>query len=197
MAINLEKGGRINLSKDNPNLKKIRVGLGWDANQFDTGADFDLDASAFVCTTNGSGNPTLISDEFLVFYNHKATPDNAVVHSGDNRTGSGAGDDETITVDLAKMDANATEISFIVTIHEAITRGQNFGQVNNSYISIYDDETGTELAKYALEEEFSTETAVQFGSLYKKDGNWLFKAIGSGFKKGLGDFVALYGGNVA
>lgn len=193
MSINLEKGGRINLSKENPNLRKVRFGLGWDANGTDTGAEFDLDASLFICTSDAAGNPKLIADEYFVFYNNKLSPDGAAVHSGDNRTGSGEGDDETIVVDISKLNPLATELSFIVTIHKADERRQNFGQVRNSYIKLYDDETGAEVAKYSLEDEFSTETAVQFGSLYKKDGSWLFKAVGTGYKKGLADFVRAYG----
>lgn len=198
MAINLDKGGRINLSKDAPDLTKVRLGLGWDANKFDTGAGFDLDASAFVCKPDASGNPKLVNDDYFIFYGHptKTSPDGAVHHTGDNRTGDAAGDDETITVDFSKINPEVTEISFIVTIHEAIARKQNFGQVSNSYIKLYDDATGAELAKYELEDDFSNETAVQFGSLYKKDGHWLFKAVGAGYNKGLGDFVVAYGGNL-
>ncbi len=196
MAINLEKGGRINLSKDVPALKRVRLGLGWDVNAFDTGRDFDLDASVFICKPDAQGNATLISDRHLVFYNQPASPDGAVAHRGDNRTGAATGDDETITVDLTKVSPDVAEMSFIVTIHEAAERRQNFGQVRNSYIKLYDDETNKEVAKYSLEDDFSTETAVQFGSLYKKDGAWLFKAVGAGYKKGLADFVIAYGGSL-
>lgn len=192
--INLEKGGRINLTKENPSLKKVRAGLGWSPNPTDTGEEFDLDVSVFVCS-NSSGAPKLLADEFLVFYNNKTSPDGAVVHSGDNRTGEGEGDDETVTVELGKLDPKADELSFVVTIHKAVERKQNFGQVQNSYIKLYDDATGAEVAKYELEDSFSTETAVQFGSLFKKDGQWSFKAVGAGFKKGLADFVRIYGGN--
>ena len=193
-TINLEKGGRINLSKEAPSLTKVRVGLGWDANAFDTGSEFDLDVSMFVCAPNAAGDAKLLSDSFFVFYNNKTSPDGAVIHMGDSRKGEAAGDDETLTVDLAKLDARATELSVIVTIHDAVARRQNFGQVRNSYIKLYNDATGEVVAKYALEDDFSTETAVQFGSLYKKDGQWLFKAVGAGYKKGLGDFVAAYQG---
>lgn len=197
MAINLEKGGRINLSKDVPLLKRVRLGLGWDANQFDTGKDFDLDASVFICKADAQGSAKLISDEHFVFYGHLTSPDGAVMHKGDNRTGAATGDDESIIVNLQKVAPEVEEMSFIVTIHEASERRQNFGQVKNSYIKLYDDETGKEVAKYSLEDDFSTETAVQFGSLYKKDGAWLFKAVGAGYKKGLADFVVAYGGNLA
>lgn len=192
MAISLEKGGRINLSKENPDLKRVRFGLGWDPNAFDTGTDFDLDASVFVLA-----NGKLISDDYFVFYNHKDSPDTAVHHTGDERTGGLEGDDESIIVDLSKLNSSVDELSFIVTIFDYQNRKQNFGQVKNSYIKLYNDETGAEVAKYSLEDDFSTETAVQFGSLYKKEGHWLFKAVGAGFKKGLGDFVKAYGGNLA
>lgn len=196
MAINLSKGNRINLQKEAPALKRVRFGLGWDAKKFDTGKDFDLDASVFVCKADAEGSPKLISDSYFVFYNNLKSPDGAVIHAGDNRTGSATGDDESVTVDLATLSVDVDEISFIVTIDSAVERKQNFGQVSNSYIKLYDDETGNEIAKYSLEDDFSNETSVQFGSLYKKDGAWLFKAVGAGFQKGLGDFVLAYGGTL-
>lgn len=193
MGINLTKGGNINLSKTNPGLRRVRMGLGWDTNRYDTGGEFDLDASVFVCKNNASGQPKLISDSHFVFYNNKSDPEGGVTHTGDNRTGAGDGDDESIIVDLSKINGETQEVSFIVTIHDADTRRQNFGQVSNSYIAVYNDETGEELAKYRLEDDFATMTAVQFGSLYKRDGGeWVFKAVGAGFEKGLGDFVGLY-----
>ena len=192
MTINLEKGNRVNLSKEAPSLKRIRVGLGWNANKFDTGAAYDLDVSGFVCSLDASGTAKLLGDEYFVFYNNKTTPEGAVVHMGDNRDGAADGDDESLIVDLVKLNPAAQEISFIVTIHDATARKQNFGQITNSYIKLYNDETGEELAKYSLEDDFSSETAVQFGSLYKKDGAWSFKAVGAGFKRGLGDFVKAY-----
>jgi tellurium resistance protein TerD len=199
MSINLVKGGRINLSKECPSLTKVRVGLGWEPNATDTGTDFDLDASLFICKNDANGSPKLIADEYFVFYGNKTSPDGAVVHSGDDRTGgnSAVGDDETIRVDLTKLNPAVDELSFVVTIYEETKRKQNFGQVKNSYIKLYDDATGAEIAKYSLEDDFSTETAVQFGSLYKKDGAWSFKAVGTGYKKGLADFVVAYGGNLA
>lgn len=192
MAINLEKGGRINLEKDGHALTKVRLGLGWEPNTFDTGAEFDLDVSVFVCAPNAAGQSKLLADEFMVFYNNPSSPDGAVVHSGDSRKGEGVGDDETVQVDLTTLDRRATELSIIVTIHKADERRQNFGQVRNSYIKLYNDVTGEEIAKYILEDDFSLETAVQFGSLYQRDGKWLFKAVGAGYKKGLADFVAVY-----
>ena len=195
-GISLEKGGRVNLTKTSPGLTKIRVGLGWNTNKYDTGADYDLDVSAFLCSTN-SGSPKMLSDAHLVYYGNKTSPDKAIQHTGDNRTGEGDGDDETILVDLSKIEAGVDEISFTITIYEADVRKQNFGQVSNSYAKLYDDVTGAVIATYSLEDDFSVETAVQVGSLYKKDGEWLFKAVGAGFKKGLGDFILVYGGNLA
>lgn len=202
MSINLTKGGRINLSKEAPTLKRVAVGLGWKPNNFNTGTDFDLDASAFVCSST-SGAAKLVSDAHFVFYGNHEDPENALKHSGDSRDGSnnfefsGVEVDEIITVDFSKLNAAVDEISFIVTIHDASGRKQNFGQVSNSVIILRDEDTGAVLAKYSLEDDFSMETAVQFGSLYKKDGAWLFKAVGAGFNKGLADFVVAYGGNLA
>lgn len=201
MAINLTKGGRINLTKEAPSLTLVKFDLGWKENAFDTGADFDLDASAFVCKVDASGNSVLLGDDYMVFYNQLTDPSGAISHSGDNKIG-GSDVCETITVDLAKLASDARvqnvgEISFIVTIHEAIERKQNFGQVSNSFISLRDGVTNKELARYDLEDSFSNETAVQFGSLVKKDGSWVFKAVGAGFNKGLADFVEVYGGHVA
>lgn len=192
MSINLVKGGGINLSKEHPSLVKIRAGLGWDPAS--SGDDFDLDASVFLLKDN-----KLINDQYFVFYGNKDSPDSAVHHTGDDRTGgnSAGGDDETILVDLSKLNPLVDELSFVVTIYDYEKRKQNFGQVRNSYIKLYDDVTGTELAKYSLVDDFSTETAVQFGSIYKKDGAWQFKAVGAGYKKGLGDLVVAYGGNVS
>ena len=195
MAFNLEKGGRFNLSKEAPGLAKVKLGLGWDANGFDTGGSFDLDVSVFGLAANGK----LASDDHFIYFNQLQTPNGSIKHNGDNQSGNAAGDDETIDVDLSLLDPSVTEVSIIVTIHKADERKQNFGQVKNSVIRLYDaaklaggDVAGATLAKYELEDDFSAETAVQFGSLYKKDGQWLFKAVGAGFKKGLGDFVKAY-----
>ncbi|QNM98178.1 TerD family protein [Chitinimonas koreensis] len=192
MAIQLSKGQGINLSKSAPSLKRVRVGLGWDAPALYNGQPFDLDVSAFVCRLNAAGEPKLISDSHLVFYNNLATPNGAVAHSGDNRTGAGEGDDETLRVDLGKIDADAAEISFVVTLHEAVERRQSLGQISNAFIHLYDDATGALIAGYALDTTFSNETAVQFGSLFRKDGEWHFKAVGAGYRLSLGDFVAGY-----
>ncbi|MBD2186398.1 TerD family protein [Aerosakkonema funiforme] len=188
MSIDLSKGGRINLSKEAPSLKNVGIGLGWDINATDTGSAFDLDASVFMLGANGK----IPNDKYFVFYNNTESPDTSVKHLGDSRTGEGAGDDETIQIDLSKVDASIQEIVFIVTIHEADVKKQNFGQVRNSFIRIYDNSTENQIAKYELEEDFSTETAIEFGRLYKKDGDWRFQAVGQGYKAGLQKFVDQY-----
>lgn len=186
MAINLQKGERIGIG-----LRKVGVGLGWDPNT-STGYDFDLDASAFML----GENQKLPQDEFLVFYNNLVSPDKAVESSGDDLTGgnSDGGDDETITVDLTMVDPRIREIIFTVTIHQAEERRQNFGQVHNSYIRIYNAETNEEIAKYDLDEDFSVETAIEFGRLYRRGSEWKFEAMGRGFKGGLQFFVDKYVG---
>lgn len=183
MAINLQKGQRENL-----NAQKFIIGLGWDTNTSSTGGDFDLDASVFIL----GENKKILSDSHFVFYNNLKSPNDAVVHSGDNLTGDGDGDDEQIVVDLSKIDADASEICVVVTIHEAETRKQNFGQVRNSFIRIVDANSNQELLKYELEEDFSIETAVEFGRIYKRNGEWKFEAVGSGMKGGLEDYLNKY-----
>ena len=184
--INLQKGQRIEIG-----LSKVGVGLGWDPNQ-STGYDFDLDASAFMLGENRK----LPQDEFFVFYNNPLSPDQAVESSGDDMTGgnSDGGDDETLSVDLTKIDARIKEIIFTVTIHKAEERRQNFGQVRNSYIRIYNAVSNEEIARYDLDEDFSVETAVEFGRLYKRNGEWKFEAVGQGYKGGLQFFVDKYVG---
>lgn len=180
MAINLTKGQRIEIG-----LSKVGVGLGWDPNE-GTGHDFDLDASAFML----GENKKLPQDDYFVFYNNPKSPDGAVESSGDDLTGGNSdGDDETITVDLTKVDPKIQEIIFTVTIHDYETRRQNFGQVRNSFIRIYNAQTNEEIAKYELDEDFSVETAVEFGRLYKRGGEWKFEAMGIGYKGGLQYFV--------
>jgi tellurium resistance protein TerD len=188
MAISLSKGERINLSKEAPDLKNAGIGLGWDINTTDTGTAFDLDASVFMLGTNGK----IPNDKYFIFYNNTASPDGSVKHEGDSLTGEGSGDDETVKIELSKVNAEVQEIVFVVTIHEADVRKQNFGQVRNSFIRIYDNATAKEIAKYELEEDFSTETAIEFGKLYKKDGQWRFQAVGAGYKAGLQKFVDQY-----
>lgn len=199
MAINLAKGSRINLAKEAPSLTRLRVGLGWAPNATDTGHDFDLDVTAFGLTLDADGNPKLAGrktdPDYIVFYNNEKSIDGAIVHSGDSRKGEASGDDETIIIDLTKLDKKIDEISFIVTIHDAIDRRQNFGQVPKSHIALYNDETGDLIARYDLGEDFSSETAVQFGSVYKReDGAYAFKAVGAGYTLGLDAFVTGYGG---
>ncbi len=182
MAINLQKGQREVIS-----APKFTIGLGWDTNTSATGADFDLDASVFIL----GDNQKLLSDSHFVFYNNLTSPSGGVVHTGDNLTGDGDGDDEQVNVDLSKMESNATDIRIVITIHDAEVRKQNFGQVRNSFVRIV-DESGTELLMYELEEDFSIETAVEFGRIYKKNGVWKFEAVGTGMKGGLQDFLNRY-----
>jgi len=182
MAINLQKGQREAIS-----APQFTVGLGWDTNSSSTGSSFDLDTSIFVL----GENKRLLSDAHFVFYNNLKTPDGAVEHTGDNLTGEGDGDDEQIKVDLSKIGADASEICIVVTIHDAENRRQNFGQIRNSYIRIFDG-TKTEILKYELEEDFSIETAVEFGRIYKRNNEWKFEAVGAGMKDGLEFFLKKY-----
>ena len=193
MPINLSKGQKVDLTKGNPSLKKIMVGLGWDVNAFDTGADFDLDAAAFMLGDNGKC-PT---EKEFIFYGNLEHSSGAVKHMGDNLTGSGDGDDEQIFIDLTKIPDNVSKIAFTVTIYDADVRRQNFGQVSNAFIRIVDDTTGSELIRYDLAEDFSIETAVVVGELYKHNGQWKFNAIGSGFQGGLAALCGHYGIEVA
>jgi tellurium resistance protein TerD len=183
MAINLQKGQRENI-----NAPKFTVGLGWDTNNTSTGTAFDLDASLFLL----GENKKLISDNHFIFYNNLESPDKAVIHSGDNLTGDGAGDDEQIKIDLTKIDPAVKEITVVVTIHEADARRQNFGQVRNSFIRIFNTDTNEEILKYELDEDFSIETAVEFGRIYNRNGEWKFEAVGSGQREGLEKFVSIY-----
>ncbi len=184
MAINLQKGQKIDIG-----LSKISLGLGWTPNE-GTGNDFDLDASAFMIDSSR----LIPTESFFVFYGNTDSPDQALHHTGDDPTGgnSADGDDETIQVDLAKVDGRINEVLFVVTIHDAAARKQNFGQVRNSYIRIVDDTNNEEVAKYELGEDFSIETAVEFGRLYKKDGKWKFEASGIGYKEDLAFFLSKY-----
>lgn len=190
--ISLFKGQKIDLTKGNPKLSKILVGLGWDTKKYDGGYDFDLDAAAFLLGSSGK----VQSDSDFVFYNNLKHNSGAVQHMGDNLTGAGDGDDEQIRVDLSKIPANIDKVAFTVTIHEADTRKQNFGQVSNAFIRIVDESSGKELIRYDLGEDFSIETAVVVGELYRHSGEWKFNAIGSGFKGGLRALCQNFGINV-
>ena len=191
MAVNLTKGGRISLNKEAPGLKKILIGLGWDTNASDTGADFDLDASVFLLDSNAK----VANEKDFVFYNNLSSSDGSVVHTGDNRTGEGDGDDESIKVDLSKISSSIKEIAIVVTIHEAAQRKQNFGMVRNAFIRLVNDEINTEIVRYDLEEDYSTETGLLFGRLYFKDNEWKFSAVGTGYKEGLDGFCKQFGLN--
>lgn len=183
MAINLQKGQRETI-----NAPKFTVGLGWDTNSSSTGTAFDLDASVFIL----GENKKMLSDAHFVFYNNLKSPDGAVEHTGDNLTGDGDGDDESIKVDLSKIDSAASEICIVVTINEAVARNQNFGQVKNAFIRIFDTNTQEVILMFELDEDFSIETAVEFGRIYKRNGEWKFEAVGFGMKGGLEDYLNKY-----
>ena len=192
MPVSLKKGQKVSLTKGNPGLSKVIVGLGWDVNQFDTGGDFDLDAAAFLLSDTGK----ITKSEDFVFYGNLQHPSGSVQHMGDNLTGEGDGDDEQIRIELSKVPENLTKIAFTVTIYEPEQRRQNFGQVNNAFIRIYNEETGEELLRYDLGEDFSIETAVVFGEFYKNNGEWKFNAIGSGYQGGLAALCQNFGVDV-
>lgn len=189
MPINLSKGQKVDLTKGNPGLKNIMIGLGWDVNAFDSGADFDLDAAVFLLAEDGKCS----SEKDFVFYGNLEHTSGSVKHMGDNLTGQGDGDDEQVQVDLSSIPANISRIAFTVTIYEPESRRQNFGQVSNAFIRIVDESTNTELIRYDLGEDFSIETAVVVGELYRNNGEWKFNAIGSGFQGGLAALCAHYG----
>lgn len=189
MPVCLQKGQKVSLTKENPGLSNVVVGLGWDVNAFDTGGSFDLDTAAFFLADNGK---VTVSEDF-VFYGNLKHPSGCAEHLGDNKTGAGDGDDEQIRIDLTKVPANLNKIAFTVTIYEAESRNQNFGQVNNAYIRIYNEQTGEEMLRYDLGEDFSIETAAVFGELYRYNGEWKFNAIGSGYQGGLAALCENYG----
>ncbi|WP_394752074.1 TerD family protein [Crenothrix sp.] len=191
MAISLSKGGNVNLSKEVPGLNKVVIGLGWDARATD-GAAFDLDASAFMVKLDGK----VRSDSDFCFYNNKVVADGAVQHAGDNLTGAGDGDDESLKVELSKIPADLDKVVVAVTIHDAATRKQNFGQVSRAYIRIINEDGGQEIARYDLSEDASVETAMIFGEIYRVGADWKFKAVGQGFAGGLGPLAASFGVNV-
>jgi len=188
MALSLSKGGNLSLSKEAPGMTKVLVGLGWDARSTD-GQDFDLDASAFLLKADGK----VRADSDFIFYNQLKSVDGSVEHTGDNRTGEGDGDDEAIKVDLSKVPADIDRIAFTVTIHEAEARKQNFGQVRGAFIRIVNQDNNSEVARYDLAEDASTETAMIFAELYRNGAEWKFRAVGQGFAGGLKPLAERYG----
>lgn len=191
MAISLSKGGNVSLTKSAPGLTNIIIGLGWDARATD-GAAFDLDASAFLLTDAGK----VRSDADFIFFNQPASADGSIKHLGDNTTGAGDGDDEQVTVDLAKVPADVDKIAVSVTIHEAEARNQNFGMVSQAFVRVVNAADNSEIVRYDLSEDFSIETALVFGEVYRHSGEWKFKAVGQGFQGGLGAMAKNYGVNV-
>jgi tellurium resistance protein TerD len=188
MAVSLQKGQNVSLSKEAPGLKKAIFGLGWDVRKTD-GGDFDLDASAFVLGEDGK----VLSDSHFIFYNNLKDPSGAIVHTGDNLTGEGEGDDEQINIDLGTLTPNVAKVAFVVTIHEADARKQNFGQVTNAFIRAVNADGEAEIARYDLSEDASIETAMIFGELYRHGSDWKFKAIGQGYAGGLGAVAKDFG----
>ena len=191
MALTLQKGGNLSLTKTDPSLTKIMVGLGWDPRATD-GTEFDLDASAFLLAANGK----VRGDADFIFYNQLTSRDGSIQHTGDNRTGVGEGDDEAIKVDLSQVPADIDKVAFVVTIHEAEARKQNFGQVGNSFIRVVNEVSGAEVVRYELAEDASTETAMVFAELYRSDGEWKFRAVGQGYAGGLKPLAEGYGVSV-
>ena len=190
MAISLQKGGNVNLSKEAPSLKQMAIGLGWDPRATD-GAGFDLDGSAFMLKASGK----VRSDSDFIFYNNPKSAEGSVTHAGDNTSGAGEGDDEKILIDLSAVPAEIDKISIGVTIHDADARKQNFGMVAKAYIRCLDANTNKEIARYDLSEDSSTETAMIFGEIYRAGSEWKFKAVGQGFKGGLGPLARSFGIN--
>lgn len=191
MAVSLAKGGRVSLDKAAPGLKNIHVGLGWDPRVTD-GTEFDLDASAFLVGASGK----VKGDDYFIFYNQLKSPDGSVEHTGDNRTGAGEGDDEVLYVYLDKVAADIGKIVFTVTIHDAEARRQNFGQVGNAFIRLVNKDSGAEVVRFDLGEDYSTETAMVFGEIYRQGSEWKFNAIGQGYSGGLRAMAIQYGVHV-
>ncbi|MET3132412.1 tellurium resistance protein TerD [Oxalobacteraceae bacterium GrIS 1.11] len=188
MAISLQKGGNVNLSKEAPGLSKMTLGLGWDARVTD-GAAFDIDGTVFLLKGDGK----VRADLDMIFYNNLTSSDGSVTHSGDNRTGAGDGDDESVTVDLSRVSADIDKIAVCVTIHDAEARKQNFGMVSKAYVRCVNANGDTEIARFDLSEDGSAETAMVFGEIYRNGADWKFKAIGQGYKGGLGPLAASFG----
>lgn len=191
MALSLEKGGNLSLTKTDPSLQRMVIGLGWDERATD-GSEFDLDASAFLLAEGGK----VRSEKDFIFYNQMVSPEGSVTHTGDNRTGEGDGDDEQIKVDLSKMAADVDKVAITVTIHDAEARKQNFGQVMNAFIRIVNEDSGSEVVRFDLTEDYSVETAMVFGELYRNAGEWKFRAVGQGYAGGLGAMCGQYGVNI-
>ncbi|MCC5804365.1 TerD family protein [Rossellomorea vietnamensis] len=189
MAITLSKGQKVDLTKTNPGLSKVMVGLGWDTNKYDGGNDFDLDASIFLLDSNGK----CASEKDFVFYNQLIGGNGSVEHTGDNLTGEGDGDDEQVKVNLGSVPVAVEKISFVITIHDAEARNQNFGQVSNAFVRIVNEDNKEEIIRYDLGEDFSIETAIIVGELYRHNGEWKFSAIGSGYQGGLARIATDYG----
>ncbi len=191
MGVSLSKGGNVSLSKEAPGLNRILIGLGWDVRATD-GQDYDLDASVFLLNAEGR----VRSDADFIFYNNLTSSDGSVEHTGDNRTGEGEGDDEAIKVGVNAVPADVDKLVVAVTIHDAQARNQNFGQVENAFIRIVNDENGTEIARYDLSEDASVETAMIFGEVYRHGAEWKFRAVGQGYTGGLGPLAQSYGINI-
>ncbi|MBI6550252.1 TerD family protein [Xenorhabdus lircayensis] len=192
MGVSLSKGGNVSLSKEAPTMKNVLIGLGWDARATD-GQDFDLDASAFLLAANGK----VRSDADFIFYNNLKSADGSIMHTGDNRTGEGDGDDESLKIKLDQIPADVEKVVFVVTIHDAQARHQSFGQVSGAFIRLANDDTQVEVARYDLTEDASTETAMLFGELYRHNTEWKFRAVGQGYAGGLASVCAQYGINAA
>jgi len=188
MAINLQKGANANLSREAPGLSRVLIGLGWNARST-SGDDFDLDASAFLLSESGK----VRSDSDFIFYNNKRSADGSVEHKGDNRTGAGDGDDEVLSVNLLTVPGDVTKVAFAVTIHDAEARRQSFGQISGAFIRVIDEGSSKELVRYDLSEDFSTETALIFGELYRHQGEWKFRAVGQGYRGGLMELLKNFG----
>ncbi len=188
MSVSLSKGGNVSLSKTDPSMKKVLIGLGWDVRSTD-GQDFDLDASAFLLADSGK----VRADNDFIFYNNLTSSDGSVTHTGDNRTGEGDGDDEALVVDLTQVPADVMKIAITVTIHDADARRQNFGMVSGAFIRLVNEESQVEAARYDLTEDASTETAMIFGELYRHSGDWKFRAVGQGYAGGLQAMCAQFG----
>ncbi|MGH8862606.1 MAG: TerD family protein [Jatrophihabitantaceae bacterium] len=191
MSVSLSKGGNVSLSKEAPGLTAVNVGLGWDA-RTTSGADFDLDASALLVDTSSK----ILSDQYFIFFNNLTSPDGSVEHTGDNLTGEGEGDDEMIKINLATVPAEADNIVFAVSIYDAESRSQSFGQVRNAFIRVVNQAGGAEIARYDLSEDASTETAMIFGEVYRNSGEWKFRAVGQGYSNGLSGIARDFGVNV-